>query len=68
MVKRVESKVVRSEPLGSGSCRRHKETECTAISREVIQYSDPADDGPSYDSIYKYLKPIPCGLVIDLLA
>ncbi len=68
MVKRVESKVVRSEPLGSGSCQRHKETECTAILREIIQCSDSADEGPSYDSIYKYLKKIPCGLVIDLLA
>ena len=68
MVKRVESRVVRSEPLGSGSRQRHKETGCTSISREVIQCSDPAEDGPSYDGVYKFLKPIPRGLVVDLLA
>ncbi len=68
MVKRVESKVVRSEPLGFGSCQRHKKPECTAISREFIQCSDPADDGPSYEGKYRSLKGIPSGLVVDFLA
>ncbi len=68
MVKRVESRVVSSEPLSSGPSRRHKEPQCTSISREVIQCSDPAEDGPSYDGKYRYPKGIPFGLVIDFAA
>ncbi len=67
-VKSVERRIARSEQLGSGASHRHKETGCTSMSREVIQCSDPAEDGPSYDGVYKFLKQIPRGLVVDLLA